>query len=399
MVISFFVSAYVVRYLGPENYGSLSYASSYTNLFLFISVFGIDLILYRNLASNPERQNELLGTSFVLRLIGGAAAIAIALFSTVFFHNSRVINILIALISVSFIFQSFSIVACYFQAKVKSKYITISSLAGAIILSFAKLLVIRFDKGILYFGAIVLLEPVIYALFYLYFFKKEKQNISSWRFDKQTARSLLKDSWPLAFTSAFTFIYSKIDQIIIKQMIDVASVGLYDAAVRLAEIWYFLPAIILSSILPAIINSKKVSEELYRARWKKIYFFMIWSSLAIALPITFFAKHIILLLYGHNYLASIAVLQIYVWSGVFIFLITAVNQYLIIENLSKLLLYGSLLSMTANIILNLLLIPRLGIIGASLATLLSYGLTFLPIFISRKTRWQFKFILKSILLR
>ena len=76
-------------------------------------------------------------------------------------------------------------------------------------------------------------------------------------FNKHIAISLLKDSYPLVLTGFVTSIYIKIDQIMIKEFLDSEAVGQYSAAIKLTEGWLLLPAIVASSLLPAIINLKK----------------------------------------------------------------------------------------------------------------------------------------------
>ncbi len=79
-----------------------------------------------------------------------------------------------------------------------------------------------------------------------------------WRFDKEIGKKIVKDSWPLMFASLMIVVYMKIDQIMLKNMLDATQVGIYAVAVRLSEVWYFIPVLITQSIFPAVINAKKV---------------------------------------------------------------------------------------------------------------------------------------------
>jgi len=191
-----------------------------------------------------------------------------------------------------------------------------------------------------------------------------------WKWRWQTARVLLKDSWPLILSGMAVSIYLRIDQVMIKEMLDAEQVGFYAAAVRLSEAWYFVPMAIVSSVFPAIINAKKQSEELYYQRLQKLYDLMVWLAVAIALPTTFLATWVIRVLYGDAFLQASGVLSIHIWAGVFVFLGVASGKWFLTENYIKKNLYRTSLGMVTNIVSNLILIPLYGIYGAAIATLL-----------------------------
>jgi len=156
------------------------------------------------------------------------------------------------------------------------------------------------------------------------------------KFKRETAVSLLKDSWPLILSSMVIAIYMKIDQVMIKEMLDAEAVGNYAAAVRLSEAWYFIPMVISSSLFPAIINAKKISEKLYYDRLQKLYNLMVWMAISIALPMTFLSDWIVNLLYGAKYSEAGDVLMIHIWAGVFVFLGVASGKWFVAENLQLL---------------------------------------------------------------
>jgi O-antigen/teichoic acid export membrane protein len=186
------------------------------------------------------------------------------------------------------------------------------------------------------------------------------------------AKEILKNSWPLMLASAAGFIYLRIDQVMIGAMMGNYEVGLYAAAVKLVEVWYFIPVIICASLFPAIVNAKKTSVEMYRRRLKNLYILMIVISVAIAVPVSLLAKPITYILFGNGYLESVNILRIYIWSSVGFFLGMAVSQYLMAEDLIKTIFWLNFLAMLINIFLNLIFIPAFGLLGAAWATSISY---------------------------
>lgn len=372
LLVAFFVGAWIARYLGPENYGVLSYAVAFVGIFGFIATLGVDAILSRELIRFPEKRETLLGTGFRLKLIGGAIAFLLSIAGALIFETSPLIRLLIALFSLAFILQSANIISLYFQAEVKSKNNVKALIVATIISSLLKIGVILLNKGVIWLMVVYVLDSLWQGIGFWLAYKRHGLHTKDWRFDKKLAREILKDSWPLMLASGAGFIYLKIDQVMIGAFLSTRAVGLYAAAVKLVEVWYFIPVILCTSLYPAIINAKKISLELYHRRLKNFYVLMGLIPLIIALPLALLARPLILFLFGVNYLGSIGVLQIYIWSSLGLFLGWAVNQYLTSENLVKTIFWLNFLAMVINVALNFYLIPRYGIIGAAWATLISY---------------------------
>ena len=387
MVISFVATTYIARSLGPTNFGQLSYALSFVSIFSFIASLGIDGILYRELIKTPEKRNQLLGSALFIKLCAGSIAGITCIISALFFTTDDVSMILIFILTGTFIFNSFQIINHEFQARLDAKYPAIINVSVVIILNILKIFSIITGKGVIYLSLILLLESILYALFYFLAYEiKLKEKVSAWKIKTETVISLLKDSWPLIFSTAFILIYSRIDQIFIKHIIDAKAVGVYDSAVRIAEVWYIIPNVLVTALFPAIISAKKISEDTYNNRLGKFVLLLLALSLIISIPISIFAPLIIKILYGSDFLSGVIVLQIYIWASMGVFLGTLVTNYLIAENYKKILFFTSLLPMLVNVLLNITWIPEYGITGAAYATLISYMLLPLSILFFRQTR-------------
>ena len=287
IVVALFVGVYVARYLGPERFGLLSYAMSFVGLFTALATLGLDGIMVRELVKTPERRDELLGTAFWLKA-GGAILMWVGITAAIpFTNNDTQTNILIAIIAFGVIFQAFNVIDFNYQAEVKSKYVVYAHLASLIISSVIKLVLVWIAAPLVWFACVFLLDAVLLAVGMTAMYLKNTGKVWYWKWRWETAKELLRDSWPLILSGMVISIYMKIDQVMIKEMLGAEQVGLYAAAVRLSEVWYFIPIVVTSSLFPAIINAKKVSEELYYQRLQKLYSLMIWMALAIALPMTF----------------------------------------------------------------------------------------------------------------
>jgi O-antigen/teichoic acid export membrane protein len=390
MVVSLFVGIYVARYLGPERFGLLSYSLSFVMLFSSLSSFGLDDILVRELVQRPEQRNNLLGTVFWLKVCGTivmGTAIALVL---KFKAEDQQTYWMIAIITFGFLFQATNVVDFYFQSQVQSKFAVRAQAIQLILTSLFKIYLVWNQAELIWFAFALLLDQVVVAVLFLLVYQWEIESFPFYSFQWKQAKKLMKDAWPLIFAGLVVSIYMKIDQVMLMAMLDAKAVGVYSAAVKLCEAWYFLPTAVIASLFPAILEGKKRSSAVYETRIQKLYDIMVWGSLVIAIPTTLLADWVIYIFYGVDFQEATEVLKMYIWAGVFVSLGGASSKWLIAENLERYSFYRTALGAILNIVCNLYLIPIYGIRGAAIATLISYGTAaYLSLALFDKTRNNF----------
>jgi len=369
MIVGLFVGIWIARYLGPEKFGLLSYAQSFVGLFTTIATLGLDGIIIRELVKDESQRDVLLGTAFVLKLIGAVVVLFILAVAVQFTNNNYFTNLLIFIIASAIIFQSFNVIDFYFQSKVLSKFVVFANFISLFLSSIVKIGLILNNAPLIAFALVILFDSIVLSVGFIYFYKKQKFRIKQWKFNSVKARELLKDSWPLILSGVVISIYMKIDQVMIKEILDSKAVGQYAAAVKLSEAWYFIPGVFSGSLFPAIVNFKKINEKLYNQLLQKLYNLMVWIAVVIALPITFLSHWIVQLLYGEAYTSAADVLSIHIWTGIFVFLGVASGKWFLSENLQIFSFYRTFVGAIINIILNIILIKKYGIYGAAMATL------------------------------
>jgi O-antigen/teichoic acid export membrane protein len=368
------VGVYVARHLGPERFGELSYATSFVGLFSVLATLGLDGIVIRNLVQNEGSRDRLLGTAFTLKLAGGIILLACVSISIQYTASQAYAKMLVIIIAGASIFQAFKTIDLFFQSQVMGKLSAVTAIVSLCVAQTANLVLIFVDASLVWFAWTILLESVVLGAMLVYFYSMQHFNVSAWRFDGPTAIELLKDSWPLIMSGFAVMVYMRIDQVMINEMIGPQAVGNYAAAVKISTVFYFIPVSIANALFPAILNAKKQNSDLYHARLQSLYDLMALIAVAIALPMTFLSGPVIALLYGDAYLSAGRVLTIHIWSGVFVFIGVSSGKWLLAENLQNLALHRSLLGAIVNVILNYILIPRSGIVGAAIATLISQAI-------------------------
>jgi O-antigen/teichoic acid export membrane protein len=396
LVAGLLVGAVVARYLGPEQFGLLNYAISFVGLFAALSTLGLDQILIRELVRDGKAEKVLLGTAFLLRFAGSFFLFVILVCIIWVSDTDHQTSVLLYFIALGIFFDTMGVIDYYFQSQIKSKYVAISQMVSLVCLSIFRLILVFCEASLFWFAFAYLLDFMILATGLIYFYSKNA-SIFRWRFSFEKAKSLLQHSWPLMIASLAVGLYARIDQVMVNWIIGNEASGIYSVAVRLSELWYFIPIAICGSLFPSIINSKLSNEDLYRERLQMLYDLMVVISLAIAVLMTFLSGFIVETLYGEAYKESGPILAIYVWAGVFVFLGVAVSKSLTSENMQKFQMISTAVGALMNIIFNLILIKSIGLMGAAISTLISYSFpAYFVLLFSKRTRPMFKDVSKSL---
>ena len=390
MSISLFVGIYVARYLGPERYGLLSYAISFVWLFSALASLGLDDILVREIVKNPEKRQNLIGSVFWLKICGFVLMATTIATVLLFKSEDQKTSLLIAIITLGFLFQATNVVEFFFQALVQSKFAVRAQVIQLLITSIFKIYLVWNEADLFWFALALMLDQALVAILFLFLYKWKVEKFPFLYFNWKKTKLLMRDAWPLIFTGMVVSIYMKIDQVMLKEMLNTKAVGVYAAAVKLCEALYFLPTVITASLYPAIISAKQKSETIYQQRLQKLYDFMVWGSVVVALPTSLLANWIILSLYGVDFQEATNVLRIYIWVIVFVSLGSVSSKWLVTENLEIYSFYRTFLGAVLNIGCNFWLIPIYGIIGAAYATLIAqFSVTFVYLGFFKKTRKNF----------
>ncbi len=394
---SFLTISIVARYLGPENLGKLEYAQSFVAIISVFASLGIDQILYRDLILEKEKEEELLGTAIYSKILLGILAFFISISISILIGDSIIVTLLIGICALTFIINPLGTVGILFNAEVKSKYSSQITIFLAFFIPLIKILIIFLNKGIIFFATILFLETLISTSWSIYIYiKKFKGKPLKWKLNLNVFKKLMKESWPLLLASFSGYIYAKMDQVMLMHYINSESVGLYSVAVKLTQVWAFIPGLVIISLFPAIVNAKKDGVKKYARRFRLLTVFTLSISFLIATPLYIFAPIVIKTVFGNDFVNSAPILQIYLWVSITTTLIILTQQFLIAEKLSKIFLYTSIIGAVLNIFLNILLIPNFGSQGAAYATLISYFSVFISTLFFKKSR---SVILEIIILK
>lgn len=402
-VLSLIVNLLIASYLGPILFGDLSFGLSLVAILAAVGALGLDSFIIREIIQEPNKRDEILGTSLYLRLATNALLIPIAVAVYLISHrlssnpSEEPLTLLVGLLAVASFFKSFNVIDAYFQSQVKSKYVVHVQNICLIITASIKVAIITLNLPLIYIVLAYVFDGLILAIGLVIIYQKKGLSIFKWNFDKARAISLLTKSSPLILSTVMITIYMKIDVVMLKS-IGSKAIGIYSAAQNLSEAWYFIPVAVVTSVFPALLNARKTDLNRYQKRLGNLYDLMVFISIPIALFISFFASDIIHIIYRGKFDGAGIMLSIHIWSGIFVFLGGASSQYLIAEGYTKISFYRTATGAILNILLNLWLIPKYAGVGASIATLIACAVSTFYILLIPKTRDQGILMLKSLFL-
>jgi PST family polysaccharide transporter len=374
--IGLIVGVLVTRHLGPTQLGVLSFATALAGLGSFVATLGLEAIVVRDLVRYPDERNEILGTAFAIRIGAGLVACFAALGAALILRPGEpLIPMMVAITSAALIIQSADVIDFWFQSQVRARNPVIARNVAFLIACGIRLALVRMRAPVIAFAWATLAETVLAAigLFVAYHVSGERNG--RWVIRRIWVVRLFRDSWPIFLSSLAIGAYMRLDMLMLGSMVGDAAVGIYSAATRVSEVWYFVPTVIASSVTPALILARQSDTDLYYRRLSMLLNLFAGIALLIAVPVTFLAGPLVHLLFGAQYAAAGPVLALHIWAALFVFLGVGQNCWVVAEGLMILALPRTIIGAALNILLNVLLIPGFGPLGAAIATVIAYGVS------------------------
>jgi PST family polysaccharide transporter len=393
------VGIWVARYLQPKDYGLLTYAMTFVSLFGAIAQLGLGTIVIRDIARDPSCKDETLGTAFVLQLIGGILTLLLTVGTiSLLKPNEILMHWLVGIVAAGTIFQAFRTPDYWFQSQLQAKYIVVANNLVSVVYAALRIVLIRLQTTVIAFAWAGLAEAALRGLAMVVAYRINGNPIRAWRCSLLRAKTLLQESWPLVLSGLAVYVYSKIDQVMLGSMLsDTTELGYYSVAVKLSELFDFLPMLIYQSVFPKLSSLKEKNPEDYINKFQIYFDVMALFWILVAVPVSFLSPYIVNILYGKSYAASAPILSIYVWAQFGSNFGVARSAYLAVEGKLQYSLYLSVIGALTNIAINYILIPKLGAIGATLATLITYFFVIvLSNFYFRELRLVGKMIVRSL---
>lgn len=371
MALSLVVGLLTARYLGPSNYGTLSYTASFISFFTAISGLSMEGVMVMKLVAHPNEEDVYLGSAIGYRFVSAIlSSIAIGGLIVVLNPGDSLKLLLVSIQSGQLLCKSFEILDAWFQKRLQSKYVSIGKMLASIIVSGYKIFLLVSMKDIVWFAFSNTLSDLVIALVMYFFYKK--QSHAKLKFNIKKANELLSESYHFILSDVMSACYLQLDRIMIGFFIDEANVGFYSIASIIVTLYNFIPIAVIKSFRPTII---KLFEDgnypLYKLKLEQLISGIFWMNVFFAVVISVFGKLIVKILYGMAYIEASNPLILLCWAR--IFAITSMTRmiWILCEKKNKYVKNYVFIGFVVNLVLNLIVIPKFGIDGAAFTTLIT----------------------------
>lgn len=396
----------VTRYLGVERIGQLNYALAMVSIAMVFTSLGATEVVSRDLVRHPERRDELMGSTFAIKLFGGIV-LNIGLLLYVLLKGLDTLTVFLVMITASGELLKWStVIDFYFMAQVRGKVAVKVNIISTVFASAYKLLLVWYQAPLVWFAWGYMAETISYSLGFLWVYKREGLRLRDWKPTWRMVRYIMDQSWPMLLYGFALQAQLKIDQVMIKDILgrrlgeSFANIelGQYSVAVKMFEAVAFLPLIVQLAVAPAIARARIQDVGLYHERLTNQYRLMFALFLVTAVPMFFLSEWGIVLLYGEEFREAGMLLSLFAFRLIFSYMGVAKGSFITNEGLFKFSLITSVLGAVINIGLNAWLIPWLGARGAIWSSAISFLVSiFIVDLFTARTRINFRLMANGML--
>ena len=371
MLTSLIIVALIARHLGPSDYGLINYCASVITIFTTLAGLGLENLIVSEIIKNPDREGGYLGTALVMRLASSFISypLILALIAALNPGNNTLL-LVAAFQALGMVFQSYDVLVYWFRLKLKMKYVSVALICAITVASLLRVILLVNKATVEWFALAISVQAFVAGLLITAFFLTKKD--VRLKVKSNDAKALLRISYNCIISSMSIVIYMEADKIILENMTDSAHVGIYSAAVLMATCWQFIPNALIDSSRPVILEKRKISYEEYIDQFKLIMGGVNLMSFVFALLMTCLGWVVIYVIYGIEYIGAFIPLIILSWAS-----FIGVSGYtrtiwITGESLYKYEKYYAVSAAILNIVLDIVFIWKFGIVGAAVATLITY---------------------------
>lgn len=365
------VGIIVARYLGPEKYGLMDYVISYVFLFQSLAIFGLDAIEVREEARGQQPFQTLIGTAFVLKLVLAVIFMLAVIFTSWRMEADSYTTILVAIYSLSIVFNSLGVIRNYFLAIVQNEYVVKAEIARTMIGIGIKIVLLLCHASLTAFIVVYMFDFVLVGSGYIMAYRAKVGRLSEWCFDKDIAIYLLREAFPLLLTNIAVIVYQRIDHVMIGQMIDNEAVGYYSVASRFVEVLIYIPMMLAQTITPVLVSTRERSEQEYIHMGQRFMNLSLWCSFLAATLTSILSFWVVRYTFGVDYLPAVIILQVLSFKAVSVALSNTAGAMLVTEGLQRWAILRDGLGGVVCVLLNYFLLPRYGVLAAAFVAIAS----------------------------
>ena len=367
-VLQLVVGMLCARYLGPANYGLLSYAGAMAAFALPLMRLGLNETLVRELTDHPGQDGETMGTALILNLLSGVVCMGVVIGAASVLNQEDGLTLLVCgLYSLSLLTGALEMIRYWFQYRLLAKYSALVTLISYTLVSGYRVWLLASGKSVCWFALTGALDYGIIGTSLLWLFRRQGYRL---RFSTRRAGALLAGSHAYIGAGLMVVLFQNTDRIMLASMAGSQETGLYTAAVTCVTMGQFVYVALVDSARPVILRCREETG-LFEKRMRSLYGTVVYLAILEGVVFTLGAPWIIAFLYGDAYSGAVPVLR--VLNGYFVFSCMGLvrNVWILAHRKQNWLWLLNLAGAVVNVLLNLWWIPRAGAVGAAAASLVT----------------------------
>jgi len=336
----------------------------------------LSTVVIREVARDKSEAGKYLGNVAVIKCFLSTLAFALIFVIINLMDYPRDTTMAVYIIGLSLMMGSFSgVFRSIFHAFEQMEYDALLAVIEKIIVVSLGVFVLLSGYGLVALVSVFLVGSIfgLTASVLVTFKKFARPKIE---IDLNFWRNTIKQSIPFALAGIFGAVYFYIDSVMLSLMKGDAVVGWYNAAYNLISALMFIPGIFMVSVFPAVSIFFKTSKDSLKIAYEKSSKYLLMIALPIVFGTVLLAENIIYFIYGNVFSHSIFALQILIWTFLFISVNTVLYNILGAINRQVTIMKVAAACAFVNVALNLILIPKLSLIGASIATVATEVMVF-----------------------
>lgn len=396
LLLNLLVTVRIANHFGATEYGNYQYVVNIVAVFEVLVTF-VDARVVKK--QYPAYRAEIVVyNATICRMIFSVISAFVGIIFIVLQNKSRTYSIMFAILLIDAIIKNLRFgMANRFEYLLKSKNIVIAADISAIFSSLLQLLAVQFNLSIISISVIVAFSSLINLLIIIIQYRTEFRDEVKGHFSFNLLQKMIMESFPLAIAASCATIYTRSDSIMLGAMLTTAEVGIYSIAAKLITVVQIVIAPVRESVYPKLITLYGTDKKKYANTYIQISSMLTWIYI-IGVIISLGILPIAFKFLNSEYMEAFSVYKIYVIGTFFMYNSALRAGHYTLVNKGYILMYSQIISVFLNIVMNYVLIIKLGIYGAAIATAITQGISLLVsnLFFGKDGRELFIWQLKSL---
>lgn len=382
------ISFVIARQLGPGRFGILNFASAFAAILSSIALMGMDApVMWR--LTRDSRTGAILGSALAIRALSGGVAFIIAVVLAWLLKRGDSLSLQATLItSTSLLLGAPAVLDFWFKARTRAIAPALARIVATLLAVAVKFACVMLGLGVIALAWTVPLEMALTSLgLALVYFLAVRRRPERLGVQRDLMRSLSRESLPYLYSAIAILLYMKVDVVMLSALAGDAETGIYSLAQKLSEVLYVVPTVLIESAYPALARRSIGAVTAEADGAQSLFDLALGGALIATIVAMLVAGPLIVGLFGESYRPSVRIFHVHAWSSLAIALNSARHRWLINVGLQRLAPHVAIVGVLVNVAMNFVLIPRLGGMGAAVATVGSYFVSgYLTSFLHRPLR-------------